>query len=392
MTDPSFNIKLDPNKGVPFDAKKTPLKRSGEKDFRKIFEQDDDQKKQAFYEQEKVEGQKGKNTYEETAALLEASEHKSKKTGVSLFALAEPVKEIEEDLVVPITQENLSLEEELPVAEFSEEVREESLSALFQGYGSKEKLRLLQMEANRLSSSPSEVVEKQPLVFKDIPQENKKIEGSFLQESQQTTSPKKTPLSKGPLQEELPFAPSSNLYSQKTKNTFSSQFVQEQPDLSAINPLTTALPSTVHRVESKAVQHSGMTAQEIQELVDQIISKLYTVRTEGKTDTLITLNRPPLFEGTHLVITSYNTAKGELNLSFENLNLAAKRIMDRQENQDSLRWALEQKGLTVHILTVTTLSETSSQIVGGGAPQRGKEEGFKEKRQNQEQDTEENRG
>lgn len=400
MTDSSFNIKFDPDKGIRFDPKKSPLKRTGEKDFKKVLEEGEEgEKKKEGFEKEKIVEEKEINTYEEIVSQLEAYEQKPKKTGISLFQLAEPVKEVEEDLIIPIApQEGIASEEDLPFTGLPNEVKEESLSALFHGYGSKEKGYLLKITSHDLLPTDSPIQPKEelsllaprksPIVFPTTEMEHKGTEKNVIPLEIQDN-----PIEKNSVN---PFATSEQPRVKETKEKFSPQFVQEQPDLFSINPLAATTPSNspAPSAETKTVQHAGMTAEEIQELVDQIISKLYTIKTEGKTDTLITLKHPPLFEGAHLVIRSYDHAKGEFNLSFENLNLAAKRVLDRQENQDSLRWALEQRGFTVHILTITTLSENSSQILGGSTPQKeqGKEEGFKEKKQKQEQEKEPNRG
>jgi len=105
-------------------------------------------------------------------------------------------------------------------------------------------------------------------------------------------------------------------------------------------------------------------ALHMKEIVDQIINKLYTLDTSGKTDTLITLKHPPLFAGTNIVITSFKTAKGEFNITFENLNQEAQKLLDRIESQNTLKSALAEKGYTVHIITTTSLSETLPLVEG----------------------------
>jgi len=122
-----------------------------------------------------------------------------------------------------------------------------------------------------------------------------------------------------------------------------------------------------------AAQHK-LIAPQIQEIVDQIVDKLYTLKLDGKSETVITLKHPPLLSGSNVVIKSFASARGEFNIAFENLTQAAKQLLDMQENQNSLRFALEQKGYVVHILTTTTLSETLTVAEGEELARDGREE------------------
>ena len=147
--------------------------------------------------------------------------------------------------------------------------------------------------------------------------------------------------------------------------------------------------SAAPSAEIQGPQQSQSMAPQIQEIIDQIIDKLYMVKVDGRTDTLITLKHPPLFAGSNVVITSFDTAKGEFNIAFENLTQAAKQVLDLQDNQNALRFGLEQKGYTVHILTTTTVSETLA-FVEEEAPARESQEdqdsgGQGQKEQNQEE-------
>jgi hypothetical protein len=231
------------------------------------------------------------------------------------------------------------VEEGIAMGKIPEDLQKESLSALFKGYGSKESLKSLQSEAAALS---------------------------------QKTGPQKTAF-------------------QAEKGKLASQFTREQPDLSAINPMAAQQASSpMPSVEAAGTHRPQSIAPQIQEVIDQIIDKLYIIKIDGRTDTLITLKHPPLFANSNVVITSYDTAKGEFNIAFENLTQAAKQVLDLQDNQNALRFGLEQKGYAVHILTTTTLSETRAFVEGeaparegredqGGRGQGQKEEGQEEK-------------
>ncbi|MFQ5728825.1 MAG: hypothetical protein ACE5GN_00500 [Waddliaceae bacterium] len=325
MADDSVsNINLTPGKGSDFRAKGVPSGKT-KKDFKKILGKEKREGREHPGEKEQVKEDKsvkGKESYEDVARQMEDIETGPEKTKVSLFELAAAQEE---------AVETAPVEEKIPIAEIPEDLQEESLSALFKGYGSKEKLKSPE------ASTPS---------------------------------------------------PKTTLQAEKGKPA--SQFAQEQPDLSSVNPMaaqqaTAPTPST----GIKGPQQSRTIAPQIQEIIDQIIDKLYMVKIDGRMDTLITLKHPPLFAGTNVVITSFDTAKGEFNIAFENLTQAAKQVLDLQDNQNALRFGLEQKGYAVHILTTTTISETLAFVEGEAPAREGREEqdssGQGQKEENQEE-------
>jgi hypothetical protein len=140
-----------------------------------------------------------------------------------------------------------------------------------------------------------------------------------------------------------------------TKDKFTTRFSTEQTDLSYVN-LMAVTPQPIASVEGK-VDKAIAPIADIQEIVNQLVDKLYTISQSGKTDTVITLKHPPILTGAQLIVTSFDNAKGEFNISFENLTQAGKNLLDLRLNQESLLNALEQKGYAVHILTTTTLVE-----------------------------------
>lgn len=135
---------------------------------------------------------------------------------------------------------------------------------------------------------------------------------------------------------------------------FTNRFQSEQTDISVINPMVMPV-----NVDATLKQGEGAPAVKapvpIHELVAQIVKELYTVEKVGHTDTIIILQNPPLFKDAHLVVTSFDTANKELNLSFENLTSPAKKLLD--DNLSALKILLEDKGYVTHILTTSTLVE-----------------------------------
>jgi len=98
-------------------------------------------------------------------------------------------------------------------------------------------------------------------------------------------------------------------------------------------------------------------APKLQEIVDRIVQEVYTISQEGKTDTTIVLQYPPLFQGVQVTITAYGQAPGQLNIAFSNLTTAGKKMLD--ENLAALRLRLEERtpDFVVQQLTTTTLNE-----------------------------------
>ncbi len=59
-----------------------------------------------------------------------------------------------------------------------------------------------------------------------------------------------------------------------------------------------------------------------------------------------------MFEGSELVVTSYDSARGEFNIAFTNLTQEAKQLLDSQ--RASLMRDLADSGYVAHIVVVTT--------------------------------------
>jgi hypothetical protein len=109
----------------------------------------------------------------------------------------------------------------------------------------------------------------------------------------------------------------------------------------------------------------------LQEIIDKIVDKVYTLTLEGKgqTDTVITLKNPPILEGATIAITSFDTAKGELNLSFNGLSPEARNLLDTQQAKESLKSALQEKGYAVHIISMSNEPLATARTESEGARQ-----------------------
>lgn len=272
---------------------------------------------------------KGENQEENNSGQKQFAVKSDKEVAQAFYGAEVAVEEgsREKGTLFQIPENYVEDEDLIAIREFPPKMREESLSALFRGYESK--IAALR-EQNEFMAVP-------------MPQKNE-------------------PQKKG----------------------VSVEFAKEQPDLNGVNTfVSTAVEPIAQPMRTDPVVPVSRAPQ-IQEVVEQIISKLYTIQHEGKTETVITLRHPPAFQSAQIVLTGFDSAAKEFNISFENLTQAGKQILD--QNGDSLKLAMEQKGFTVHILTATTIQENRFDL-----PQNpmARDSGQKQGRQEQEHQQEE---
>lgn len=131
----------------------------------------------------------------------------------------------------------------------------------------------------------------------------------------------------------------------------SSLYQAMQDDISYVNPLAASA------INTESVLAKGDTPTiprtDMQQLVS-MIDKVYVVESKGQTDTSIVLKEPPMFAGSTLVLTSFDRAHGEFNISFHNLSQAAQQVISMRANQNDLLDSLHKIGYTVHIVVATT--------------------------------------
>lgn len=146
---------------------------------------------------------------------------------------------------------------------------------------------------------------------------------------------------------------------EKTKLTVreKNDFSGENPDISAVNPQVpqhAPISSPVHMVEEPK------TPPNVNAIVEQMVKALQVVEREGKTDTVVTLQYPPLFEGATITLSTLEGGgKREFNLSFANLQNDAKIFLDRKIIENSLIETLARNDITIHMLKTSTLPEST---------------------------------
>jgi hypothetical protein len=161
---------------------------------------------------------------------------------------------------------------------------------------------------------------------------------------------------------------------EKDKKKLAGPFIQEQPDLSYVNPSQQKVELASIYTPAKPVVQQVDMVQRIKEIVDQIGKiDLYSIKEGGKTETVVVLNNIKMFEGARVVVTSFDTAKNEFNITFENLTQQGKSLLDLPKNQEALMQTLAQRGeWVIHQITTTTLAP-SRPYIDEGSPQQGRE-------------------
>ncbi len=146
-----------------------------------------------------------------------------------------------------------------------------------------------------------------------------------------------------------------NTVGQKKENAVN-PFAREKQDISAVNAQGMIQPvSAMELVGNVAEAPKPIPASAtVQALIAQLVKEI-TVMTKGdKSETTLTLSQPPLFAGAQVTMTGFDSARGEVNITFANLTQNAQLIV--QQQQQNLLAALDAKGYHVHIFTATTVA------------------------------------
>ncbi|MDF2549018.1 MAG: hypothetical protein K0S07_85 [Chlamydiales bacterium] len=96
-----------------------------------------------------------------------------------------------------------------------------------------------------------------------------------------------------------------------------------------------------------AAEPAPASHQDMQAVIEQISSALLKLTMSDREDTTFTIAHPPLFAGSTVTLSEYHWANKEYNISFCNLSMEAKALIDRALHQESLKMALQAKGLFV---------------------------------------------
>lgn len=173
----------------------------------------------------------------------------------------------------------------------------------------------------------------------------------------------------------------SKEFSSKIK--YNDKFVHERPDLASVNPFQAPMPIESNAAEVQPAQPAPAkntleNLRNLQVLFDKIADEALQVKQGGETSTYITLNKENgIFSEANIKISESDTAKGQLNITIDNLRPDAKVLIDN--NQSSLMLALERKGYQLQMLITTTEIEiphidTGKDLAQGGKSKQNKDE------------------
>lgn len=133
--------------------------------------------------------------------------------------------------------------------------------------------------------------------------------------------------------------------------------VVEQPDLSTVNPLMAAPPTSYTSSIAKEA-HLVTLPRSMQEMIDQIAKAVYIIEQKGTRETIIPLKGA--FEGSHVIITEFDSANREMNITIDNLTGSNQRLLDAHKN--TLVDELGKKDIVVHIFRATTTIENNVRL------------------------------
>lgn len=179
---------------------------------------------------------------------------------------------------------------------------------------------------------------------------------------------------------------------EKMKQKDASKSVDEVPQVvnktSEVHNFVTqnTAPSPVSNIAPSTIEAPPQAnPAQMQNLINQITAHLTNVQSGTQLDTTLEIKNLRNFEGATVTVTSYSTARGEINIAFENLTQHAKQILDLSENRAALQLGLDQKGYTVHMIVTSTVERnyTDPSIADRGGGRGGQQQGQQQNEQEQ---------
>lgn len=134
-----------------------------------------------------------------------------------------------------------------------------------------------------------------------------------------------------------------------------------------VGAVSPSIQNVAFQAGKTAQVEEGAKSSTIKDIAMQIVDRIQVMRKDNETTTMITLRAPPILEGATITLATTDNAKREFNISFANLSPGAKDFLDRKLKEDSLTATLERRGITVHMVTTTTQSESLISAEAGQA-------------------------
>jgi hypothetical protein len=151
----------------------------------------------------------------------------------------------------------------------------------------------------------------------------------------------------------------------KPTDTKTPRYSTEQPDLAEVNPLGNqqqvayvppvfAIDASMTAEATTAVK-TPQPLQSIQEVIDQIVEKVYTVKQTGDTQVVVDLKGS--LAGSRLTVTESDSARGQLNITIDNLTGPNQALIEAHKAKIMDR--LLESGVQVQRFTASTAVESS---------------------------------
>jgi hypothetical protein len=133
--------------------------------------------------------------------------------------------------------------------------------------------------------------------------------------------------------------------------------IQEETDISSVNPLainkTDGLAANIVAPVKEAAP--PVRTADLQQIIAKIIDRVYTLEEKGRTSSIIEIGEGP-FKGASIKITEFDSAKGQLNITIDNIKTQElQTYLDKNSSQ--LLDSLVKQGYHVQQFITTTAIE-----------------------------------
>ncbi|CRX37710.1 hypothetical protein [Estrella lausannensis] len=160
---------------------------------------------------------------------------------------------------------------------------------------------------------------------------------------------------------------------ESAEGLFASDETKEEEETKAATPLVNLIPvgqealyqptqSLNNHVSSTAspVANASFQNMKLLQFAEKLVKKITAMKQGGRTEITLTLKNMSLFNGGILKVVEHDSARGQYNLTFTNLNPKAHALVLGTDATRILRESMEAKGLTFHIITASTEIEPLS--------------------------------
>lgn len=136
------------------------------------------------------------------------------------------------------------------------------------------------------------------------------------------------------------------------------RYLPEQPDLASMNPMWIATQQAVALANTEQTNTTPVQ-KTMQEIIEQITKEIYSMEVAGQKDTVVKLNSD-VFKDVRIVLSEFDSAKGQINIAFTNLTQAAERMI--QMNKGALIDALRNDNIVVQQFQTSTVETNRTSV------------------------------